>query len=235
VILRRTPDAIQTVSWGAKIMAQCVPCRLDRVVSPHERNGVGHVRLAQGREALPVRLQNAEVRGTADGFEVRLTVDHGAAVRAELTFRAESDGSFAMAEKLVALADVATAEVATGLIGVLNNPHWIYERGARNVTVDGKTIQVASGCGRPWQWEAARRILVDDALEIASAQPIGAAYFAAERAERGRLTDRLVLNYMPGERTWAAGASLSEYQVRIAIPRDGAADRGCTGSGGGRG
>ena len=50
-------------------------------------------------------------------------------------------------EKLVAVEDVTTKVVATGMIGVLNNPYWVYERGERRVTLDGKemTIRALSG------------------------------------------------------------------------------------------
>ncbi len=213
VILQCTPGAIHTVSWGAKIMAQCVPNRLDRIVSPHERNGIGHVRLAGAREALPLRLQSADIRETAHGFEADLTVDHGTEVRARLRFRSAADGSFLMAEKLIALTNVTTAEIATGLVGILNNPHWIYEQGRRRVAVDDQLIEVASGSGRQWRWEAARRIVVDDALVMESERPLRVSYLAADRAERGRVTDQLVLNYLTGNRTWSKGETLSDYQV----------------------
>jgi hypothetical protein len=215
IILHRSPRAIHTVSWGAKIMAQCVPNRLDRVVSPHERNGVGHVRLAGQRAALPIRLEAAEIREGTNWFETRLTVDHGRAIRAQLTFRSEPDGSFAMAEKLVALTNVTTAEIATGLIGILNNPHWIHERGRRSVTVDGESTEVAANCGGEWFWEDAGRISVDETLLITSARPLQVGYLAAAHAERGRVTDRLVLNHLPGERPWAAGNVISDYQVIV--------------------
>lgn len=215
VMLCRTPDAIHTVSWGAKIMAQCVPRRLDRVVSPHERNGVGSVRLAGERAALPLRLQQADVRDGANGFEARLTVDHGHAIRAHLVFRSEPDGSFVMTEKLVALTNITTADIATGLIGVLNNPHWIYESARRRVAADAKLIEATSGGGQRWHWDAAKHIAVDDALVIESEQPLRTAYLAADRAERGRVTDRLVLNYLPGHRTWTAGETLSSYQAVV--------------------
>ncbi len=73
--------------------------------------------------------------------------------------------------------------------------HWIYEQGRRRVVVDGQGIEVASGCGQPWQWETAGRIKVDDAFEIVSLQALPAAYLAAKGPERGRVTDRIILNY----------------------------------------
>jgi len=215
VILHRTLDAIHTVSWGAKIMAQCVPRRLDRLVSPHERNGIGHVRLTGERAALPVQLQEAEIRDGTDWFEARLTVNHGSGIRADLTYRSEADGSFVMTEKLTALTNLTTAEVATGLIGILNNPHWIYERARRRVNADGQSTEVASGCGQEWSWEAVSRINVDEGLSIISTRPLRVHYQAAPRAERGRVTDQLILNHLPGDHSWEAGSVISNYRAVV--------------------
>lgn len=215
VILHRTPQAVHTVSWGAKIMAQCVPRRLDRLVSPDVRNGVGQVRLAGGSAALPLRLDAADIREGTNWFEARLTVDHGQALRAHLTFRSEADGSFVMAEKITALTNVTTAEIATGLIGILNNPHWIYERGYRRVTLGGRSTKVTANCGQQWSWENIRRVSVDDDLMITSARPLRVGYIAAAKAERGRVTDRLVLNQLLGDRSWVAGDVVSDYEVVV--------------------
>ncbi len=218
VILRRTGGVMHTVSWGAKIMAQCVPRQLDRLVSPHERSGVGYVRLAGGKSALPLRLEADDVREGTNGFEVSLTVDHGDVIRARLGFRSEPDGSFVMSEQLVALTNTTTAEISTGLIGILNNPNWIHESGRRRIDADGQRIEVRSGSGRKEQWQATRRLVVDDRLIISSEQPLRAAYLAALRAERGRLTDQLVLNHVAGNRNWRAGETISDYRVVISSP-----------------
>ncbi|MDO8543607.1 MAG: hypothetical protein Q7S40_24460 [Opitutaceae bacterium] len=215
VILRRASNAVHTVSWGAKIMAQCVPYRLDRVVSPHERNGTGTIRLDGQSKPLPLKLQQAEVTERSDGFEVRLTVVHGDAMRAELVFRSEPDGSFVMQEKLVALTNATTAEIATGLIGILNNPHWVYETGRRRVNAGADKIEVASGSGRQWSWPSVKRLVVDDVLVIESDLPLRAAYLAAEKPERGRVTDRLVLNHVAGKRAWKTGEVISEFRAVV--------------------
>lgn len=215
VILHRTPEAIHTVSWGAKIMAQCVPRRLDRLVSPDARNGLGQVRIAGERNPLPLRLEAADVREGTNGFEARLTVDHGQAFRAQLAFRSRADGAMVMTETLVALTNATTTEIATGLIGLLNNPHWIYERGRRHVTVDGRTTEVPANCGRDWNWEDVRQVNVDDVLLITSARPLRVGYLAALEAERGRATDRLVLNHWPGSRSFNAGDVVSDYEVVV--------------------
>jgi hypothetical protein len=73
---------------------------------------------------------------------------------------------------------LATTEIAPGQIDILNNPHWVYERARRRVVIDGKGVEATSGCGQQWRWEAAGRIEVDDAFEIASPRPLRAAYLA---------------------------------------------------------
>lgn len=217
ILLRRAPDAVHTVSWGARIMAQCVPRRLDRLVSPHERNGVGHIRLAGQSIPLPLSLANARVREGTNSFAATLLVDHGAAIRATLEFRSEPDSSFRISEHLTALTNVTTAEISTGLIGILNNPHWIYESGWRRIKSDTGRIEVPSGSGRKWNLGPTRSITIDDSLRIESGEPLNAACLAASEAVRGRVTDQLVLNLLDGNRSWNAGQAISEYHVRITV------------------
>lgn len=215
VILHRAPGAIHTVSWGARIMAQCVPYQLDRMVSPDQRNGIGGVRLAHARSALPLHLKHADIREDTNSFEARLTIHHGQAVRAELRFRSEPDGSFRMSENLVALTNIATAEISTGLIGILNNPTWVYEIGLRRIQVGDQKVEAASGSGRKWAWEGIRRISVDGVYLIESEQSLHVAYVVAKQADRGRFTDQLLLNHLVGNRRWNAGETLSTYRVTV--------------------
>ena len=56
---------------------------------------------------------------------------------------------------------------------------------------------------------------MDGVLVVESERPLRAAYLAAERAERGRVTDQLILNHLPGNRSWAAGETLSDYQAVV--------------------
>jgi hypothetical protein len=214
LILHRTPAMVNSVSWGAKVMAQPTPFRMDRIVSPDQRNGIGHVRLAGAKAALPITLREASVDNGDDWFEARLVLDHGQAVRAELRYRSDPDGAWTMSEKLVALEDVATAEIATGLVGILNNPHWIYERGRRQIEVDGRTHVLPAAGGS--QFEAvAGRITIDGAMDVRIDPPTTIRYAGTSAPERGRVTDRLYLNYAGGERTWKTGQTISEYTAVV--------------------
>jgi hypothetical protein len=215
IILHRTPKAVHSVSWGAVVMAQCVPWRLDRFVSPDKENGVGHIRLVNGKRDLPINVQSANVVEKDDGFVADLVIHHGDAVRAELRFRSNADGSFVVREKLTALGDIATSEIATGAIGVLNNPKWVYETHRRKIQFDYRVAEVPALSGKVMEGEGIRQIDVDGGLIIESAAPLTALYRGARKIDRGRATDMLYLNYLGGERTWKRGAVISTYEVAI--------------------
>ncbi len=223
IILNRTGGAVHTLAWGARVMAQCVPYRLDRVVSPIERSGIGHVRLQGAKEPLPLRLAAASVKDGPDWFIGELTVDHGGKVRAELRFQSAADGAWTMREKLTALDDLTTAEVATGLVGVLNNRTWVYERGRREVAFGGKTTAVGAQSGKTIEDDAAHDVAIDGVLSIHADKPLRVRYFGASQPERARATERLYLNYLGGQRAWKKGEAISEWEavVRVKIGAEG--------------
>ena len=215
IILHRTPKAVHTLSWGSVVMAQCVPWRIDRVVSPDQRDGIGQIHLKNVKDILPIKLVSADVKDTADDFTADLTLDHGDKVRAELQFRSRADGSFVIREKLTALRDFTTAKIATGLIGVLNNPKWIYETHHRKIKFDGQTTDIPALSGISIPSEGVRQIDVDGALKIESQSPLSAHYTGAKKIDRGRATDKLYLNYLDGERNWKHGQVISTYEATI--------------------
>ena len=215
IILRRTASAIHTFSWGAQVMAQCVPYRLDRVVSPHSKNGVGRI-VAQGQKGpLPARLERADVTQGADWFTAQVVLDHGGQIRAELCFRSLAGGAWSVREKLTATADVTTAEIATGLIGILNNPGWVYESGRRQVRLDGREEIVPALSGKTLGGDEVCEVDIDSALRIRSPRPLHVRYAGAKRPDRSRATDELYLNYLGGKRLWRAGQVISEYEATI--------------------
>jgi hypothetical protein len=220
LILHRTPKAIHTFSWGPVVMAQCVPWRLDRVVSPDQRDGIGQVRLINDRKVLPVKLVSADVEDSADGFTADVTIDHGDAIRAKLRFRSNADGSFVIREKLTALRDLTTSEINTGLIGILNNPFWIYESHSRKIKFDGETTAVPALSGKTVETAGVRQIDVDGALKIESPAPLAARYMGAKEMDRGRATDKLYLNYLDGERNWKSEQVISTFETTLTPQAD---------------
>ena len=217
IILRRTGSAIHTFSWGTKVMAQCVPYRLDRMVSPDQLNGIGSVTLPNQQKSLPIQLRDVKVTSGEDWFKAELVVDHGEHIRADLIFASNQDGSFTMREKLVALTDVTTTRIATGQIGILNNPGWVYERGRRTVSIDGREEDVSALSGKNLSVEGVREIAIDNVLHIRGMQPLRVGYLGAVQPSRSRATDLLHLNYVDGEQSWRTGQTVSEYEAVIYV------------------
>lgn len=215
IILHRTATAVHSLSWGSQIMGQFVPLREDRLISPDQRSLIGEVCLGQAGEPLPVRLHSAEIDNTGDGFRATLVVDHGDAVRATLRLTSEQDGTLVVEENLKALRSVRTEMIATGLLGVLNNRDWIFESGTRQITCDGQTRSVAAHSGASFQSEGVRRISLDDVLLIEADEPLVVHYRGATGPERGRATDRLYLNCIPGAREWQSGQTIRRWRVAI--------------------
>ncbi len=217
IILNRSKHAIHTVSWGKQIMAQCLPNQLDRIVSPHLRSGVGHIKLHNDQKELPLFLHRIAVHDQNDRFNVEMEVDHGKeTIRAYLRFQSTPDGVWHWQEKLVALQDVTTSEIATGFIGILNNRQWIYERGERTITIDNsKETIIHALSGTSLRSKQTRQLNIDGIVEIVGKDNLQIQYLGARQAERARITDRLYLNYSDRSKTWEAGDVISQFSVTI--------------------
>jgi len=216
LILNRTAHAIHTFSWGARVMAQVVPYRLDRVTSPHPRSGIGHIRVDGEAEELPIAIRAVDVTNDPEGFEVSLELDHGeGVVRAFINIRAASDGTWRMREKLQALREVTTREIVTGLLGVLNNPHWVYERGQRRIVLGDEARVITSCEGAVFEAKGVSEINVDGALRIHGVTPLDVVYRGAKKPERARVTDELYLNYCGELKAWQADEVISEFEVTV--------------------
>lgn len=220
IILHRTASAVHTFSWGPKVMAQCVPSRLDRLVSPDPLNGIGHIVLTDRQSPLPIRLGDVQVTSGKDGFQAELVVVHGDRVRAELQFTSDPDGCLTMREKLVALADLTTARIATGQIGILNNPGWIYENGRRTVAINGQEQVVPALSGKRFGAQGVQQLSIDGVLCIRGTQPLRPQYVGARQPNRARATDLLYLNYVDRKQSWRAGETISEYEAVVHVEPD---------------
>lgn len=222
IILNRTPNAVHSFCWGTKIMAQCMPVQKDRLISPDPRSGVGEIWLKSADKPLPVSLVDVHINNDEKSFVAQVVVDHGKnTIRAHLTFRSEADGTWTVREKLVALGDLGPARIDTGLIGVLNNQHWIYERGGRKVTLGDKEYTIPTCSGEAVGSNHAEALDIDSVLRIDSETPLSVIYRAARGYERSRATDKLTLNCIWGDKIYKAGQTISEWQVTVRCePRD---------------
>jgi hypothetical protein len=215
MIVSRTPSAVHSLSWGTGVMIQAVPMQKDRLVSPHERSGVGAIKLEGAAGTLPVTLIDAQVSEGKDDFAATLTLHHGDVVRAGLQVRSNADGSLTIAETLVALRDATTVDIATGLIGVLNDKQWIYERAERRLRIGESTRVIPSGSGEKVRSDAARTLDVDGVLSVESAEPLRVRYLAAREPARSRMTDELAINVIEGRHQWTAGEVISRWEATI--------------------
>ncbi|WP_145445592.1 hypothetical protein [Mucisphaera calidilacus] len=221
LMLNRTPSAVHTLSWGNKIMIQAVPNQLDRIVSPHFRSGIGHVRIEGNDRAPSPKLRDIEIENTDNAFKAKLVVDHGDAIRSQITVESQPDGTFTFSEELTALKDVTTTEVGTGLIGILNNPTWVYERGYRSLTIDNDATHVPSCSGMAMERSGIHQVNIDDVLFIDSADRMNVRYASEPKPVRGRVTDHLYLNWIPGRKQWQAGQPISTTRVTIQCATNG--------------
>ena len=216
LVLHRTRQAFVTLSYGAKVMAQAAAMRPDRIVSPDQRSLIGSVSIAGQRRSPAPRVSAKEVDVKDDHFAAKLAVDHGSSVRANLVFRTDPDGTLYVREELLAVKDVTITQVATGMIGILNNKHWIYETGRRKVTLDNQATVIEAHSGKSLAG-VVKRIAVDDVMTVTSPAPLHIRYVASSGPERGRATDRLYLNYANGKKTYRAGETIRRYSVAIRV------------------
>ncbi len=216
VILNRGEKAIHTFSWGAKNMAQCVVKEKDRIVSPHQSNGIGWIHIKDQNKALPTRIHKVNVQNGKDWFKAKLIVDHGEnTIRSFLEYNSKANSDWIMQEKLVALRDITTSEIATGFIGILNNPNWVYEDGKRILKIDKETQTIQSKSGKVIEQDNVFEIQVDNTMHIKSKKPLSIRYGGATQPQRARVTDNLILNYIAQDKVWQKGDMISEYEVHI--------------------
>ncbi|MBN2328997.1 MAG: hypothetical protein JXR73_17790 [Candidatus Omnitrophica bacterium] len=216
ILLNRTSSAIHTFSWGAKIMAQAMANNLDRIVSPNQRNGIGLIRLKNQSTPLDVSIHSLNIENTEKEFDVQMQLNHGEnQIRADLHYHSYSDGRWMMREALVALNDVEIEEIKTGLIGILNNPNWIYERGRREIWMDGEKSVIRAHSGQSLQARA-KTIQIDRSFVIQGKSLMKAVYQSAIKPVRARTTDFLFLNSIENKR-YRKGEKISEFEAIISI------------------
>ncbi|MGC9326154.1 MAG: hypothetical protein ACP5I1_00840 [Candidatus Hinthialibacter sp.] len=216
IILNRTPHAIHTFSWGSVVMAQIMANRLDRIVSPDQRNGVGWIRLKDDSNILPVSVHNVEVENSDHEFTVHLQLNHGQdQIRADIVYHSYKNGQWSIREKLTALNDVNVEEIKTGLLGILNNPRWIYEHGFREISLDGEKRVIQAHSGQTFESNA-KQIDIDGILKIQSQSMLHALYQSAAKPVRARTTDHLFLNIIH-DQSYRRGDTISEFEAMASI------------------
>ncbi|MBC7336615.1 MAG: hypothetical protein H5U01_10125, partial [Clostridia bacterium] len=210
-----TPRLITALSYGSVIMGTFTPNQRDRLISPDQRSLVGWITLSGSTEPLPLRLLRAEFSEKDESFEGILHLSHGDAILAEWALTGDISGRVRIREKLIVQRDCTIQEVATGLIGVLNNRRWIFEQGKREIRLAGESKIIPAHSGIRWAAPRTDHVRIDHVIEIELAPPRDVLYAGATQPERGRATDRLILNHISGPRDFHAGDVIAEWSATI--------------------
>ena len=212
--IRRTPNAVHTVAWGKKMQIQSFAFDADPMVAPDWQNGIGSITLAGEQKPLPLELVSIEQEPGKDKALFRLVIRHGDAAETHLTVTSHADGTLRIEERLTALRDIATRRVATLTVGLLNHTDWIEERGFRVLDNDGKELRMEALSGREIPL-AGKEATIDGRLRITADRPIRGAYLGAKKWEQSKLIDRLVFNYIPAQREWKKGETISDQAITV--------------------
>jgi hypothetical protein len=217
IILNRTPKAIHSLSWGNKIMFQSVTNNYDRIFDSDMQNGIGYIILKGQAKTLPVTLGNDfKLKINGRQFVAEFSVNHGYEITAYYTLKSFVN-RMEVSEKLISNTDIETQTIATSFYGILNNKNWIYEDGQRIIRNDtGNSYTFLSGQGKHESFST-NEINIDGSVLFRSDKKMNVSYISETKIYRSRITDRLILNHVEGERSWTKGQVISQtdYEIRM--------------------
>ena len=218
IILHRDNKAIQTVSWGKKIMIQMMPMAKDHIVSPDQRNGIGRIVVKNVKDKdsiLAVTLKDVDIKPNKNGFFIKMILHHGDLIQSNITCETNANGSFTIKETLTALKSCSTNSIETLSFGILNNPNWVYESGKRNLKIGNQFFDAKAGSGNEYSQKASVAAVDNLIFKMNTSSTI--LYKAAKQIERSRFTDMLILNSISGKKEWKQNEIISENQVTIEV------------------
>ena len=133
----RTPRSIATFSWGRVVMGMAMPLRKDLLLTPNERSLIGIVQMPGAKRDTP-RARKIVLGQDPGELTVTGILDRGAgAVEQRFAFVALNDGTTVYADVLNAAGFAKPATIDLGVLGVLNEPRWVYHDGQRTLRYEG--------------------------------------------------------------------------------------------------
>ena len=215
LFIRRTAKAMHTVSWGSKVMIQSFAYDPDPMVCSDWHNGIGFVRVSGVPQNLPVQVADIDIDESSPTRSViLLAVMHGEDIRADITVESHANGKMRISERLTALRDVTTEEIATLYVGILNHPQWIHENGYRTIRSGGVNTVFRSLSGDTVSLSG-RRIGLDGRMTVKADNEIDGTYTGATRWYSSKVIDRMILNHIRGVHHWKEGELISVQALEV--------------------
>lgn len=214
IILNKQPKWIHSVSYGNKIMFMPACNAKDRLFDSYAGSGIGTIWEAGNPKPLPVKLSSISLSTAASTFTLTLEVTHGSAVKGTYTLASTPD-SLRVEETLQALRTCTISKRETALFGILNNPSWVYETGARTLRFDEAAPHEARALqGKTFDCTA-RTLTIDNRIRFECATPSRIRYAGSKKAANARVSDRLNLNFSDTPTTHAPGETISTLSYSV--------------------
>ncbi|MBI5689598.1 MAG: hypothetical protein HZC55_05830 [Verrucomicrobia bacterium] len=211
----RTPAAIATFAWGARVMGQVMPLGENQLLAPEMRSLVGHVEAAGVAREEPV-VKEVRLAPATEGLGLAGILSRAdGAVEQRFAFVVLPDGRAIYADRLHLLGANRPTRLDLGTLGVLNDRQWPSHRGRRLVTAEQGEWEFRAdeaSTAAPVEWNS-RWCNLDGALGIVRLVATGAArYVPFPTGAAGRLEQRFHLNAVPaaGLASATTGSLLAE-------------------------
>lgn len=202
-IAQRSSAGFVSFSWGRRVMGQAIPFARDLLGSPCETGFVGPVD----------QIEQIEVEPGEDRFTVRALLGREkGALGQQIVFASMPGGRVVYAERITARRAVHVPRLETGVIGVLNEPEWVYQPAPRHLQfaggewpVDGRQPAARRELASPW-------VSIDDIWSFSVAGADGWIYEPNHRIDRGRREQKLWLK-PPVQTEFSAGEIVAERTI----------------------
>lgn len=217
ILLNKSSSFVHSLSYGNKLMFMPTLNATDRLFDSYQGSGIGRIRLKGKTEFLQTTLKEIDIQHTADSYEVTMTIIHGDAIEARYHIKSGKK-QLEVEETLTALRDCETECISTSEYGILNNSHWVYERGVRLLASKGEKREIPALSGKELDINGSRFSI--DRLHVTlhrHTKHFRTHYTGTQKYNRARGTDVLSLNYLDTPLSIHQGEVISQlrYSMRI--------------------
>ncbi len=210
--LLRTPTSVATFSWGRQVMGMVLPLRKDLLLSPNDRSLIGNIEIGGKRDTPVVKF--ASIIPMVKTLAVSGTLDRaGGAMSQRFAFVALPDGRTVYVDALErATAKTQATKIDLGLLGILNEPEWVYQTASRTLDfADGQRVFHAQR-NSDADYEGRSPWYCIDGLGILCLKATGTQrFYGKPTAARGRREQSFVLNKIDPEQADGAQTALVFY------------------------